>query len=153
MNRKLMVSVFLLLFSLAGLAESVTAKNGPPQGKDSLYKRLGGYDAIDAVTTDFIGRLATDKQLGRFFVGLSDDSKKRVRQHVVDQLCAATGGPCAYLGRDMKTSHKGLGITESDWDVAIKHLLATLDHFKVPAQERNEIISALSPLKADIVEK
>jgi len=132
---------------------STPAMNGPLQGKDSLYKRLGGYDALAAVTDDFIGRLASDKQLGRFFVGLSNDSKGKVRQLVIDQLCAATGGPCIYLGRDMKTAHKGLGISESDWDIAVKHLLATLDKFKVPAQEKSEVVTALSGLKKDIVEK
>ena len=153
MNKKLILSVFLLLILAAGLVESTWAGSGPPQNKASLYKRLGGYDALAAVTDDFIGRLATDKQLGKFFTGLSDGSKAKVRQLVVDQLCAATGGPCLYLGRDMKTAHKGLGITESDWDVAVKHLIATLDTFKVPPQEKNEVIAALSGLKKDIVEK
>lgn len=154
MNKKLVLSMSLLLLLLmAGLSEAVSARTGPPQAKDSLYKRLGGYDALAAVTDDFIGRLASDKQLEKFFIGLSNDSKGRVRQLVVDQLCAATGGPCIYLGRDMKTAHKGLGITESDWDVAVKHLLATLDKFKVPPQEKNEVVTALSGLKKDIVEK
>jgi hemoglobin len=121
--------------------------------QESLYKRLGGYDALAAVTDKFIIRLATDKQLGRFFVGASDDSKKRIRQLLLDQLCAATGGPCVYIGRDMKTAHKGLGITEADWDIGIKHLVATLDEFKVPKREKDEVLSALSALKKDIVEK
>jgi hemoglobin len=120
---------------------------------DSLYKRLGGYDAIAAVTEDFIGRLATDKKLGRFFVGLSNDSKARVAQHVKDQLCAATGGPCTYTGRDMKTSHKGLGISEEDWDIAVKHLGATLNRFKVGQKEQQDLSAALMTLKADIVER
>ncbi len=122
------------------------------QGKDSLYKRLGGYDAIAMVTDDFIGRLATDKQLSKFFVGLSDDSKKKVRQHVIDQLCQATGGPCIYMGRDMKTSHRGLGISEDDWNVAVKHLVGTLNKFKVPEAEQKELAGALMGLKGDIVE-
>jgi len=117
----------------------------------SLYKRLGGYDALAAVTDDFIGRLATDPQLGRFFVGLSTDSKNRVRQHVIDFLCAATGGPCLYLGRDMKTAHTGLNITESDWNVSVKDLVATLDKFKVPEKEKGEVLAAISGLKGDIV--
>ncbi|MEW6211801.1 MAG: group 1 truncated hemoglobin [Acidobacteriota bacterium] len=121
--------------------------------QESLYKRLGGYDALAAVTDKFIIRLATDKQLGRFFTGASDDSKKRLRQLLLDQLCAATGGPCVYIGRDMKTAHKGLGITEADWDIGIKHLVATLDEFKVPKREKDEVLSALSALKKDIVEK
>ncbi|HYM00229.1 MAG TPA: group 1 truncated hemoglobin, partial [Blastocatellia bacterium] len=113
------------LFCQAGTASIRWA--GSPQGKHSLYHRLGGYDAIAAVTDDFIGRLATDKDLGKFFVGLSDDSKKHVRQLVVDQLCAATGGPCVYVGRSMKESHHGLGITDGEWDIAVKHLVESLD--------------------------
>ena len=137
-----------LVVSLTFPLASATA-----QGGDSLYKRLGGYDAIAAVTDDFITRLATDKQLSRFFGGASDDSKKRIRQHVIDFLCLATGGPCVYTGRDMKTSHKGLGITSQDWDAGVKHLVATLDKFKVPSKEKNEVLTAVSGLKADIVEK
>lgn len=126
---------------------------GQSQGSRSLYTRLGGYDAIAAVTDDFVGRLASDPQLSKFFVGHSTDSLHRIRQLVVDQLCAATGGPCFYIGRDMKTSHKGLGISEADWQVTVKHLVASLDKFKVPAQEKNELLGALAPLKSDIVEK
>jgi hemoglobin len=77
----------------------------------------------------------------------------RIRQLVVDQLCAATGGPCLYIGRDMKTAHKGLGITEEDWNIAVKHLLATLTKFKVPENLQKEVAGAISGLKADIVEK
>ncbi len=72
---------------------------------------------------------------------------------VVDQLCAATGGPCLYLGRDMKTVHKGLGITGADWDISVKHLVDTLDKFKVPEKEKGELLAAVSALKPDIVEK
>ena len=126
---------------------------GQSQGSRSLYTRLGGYDAIAAVTDDFVGRLASDPQLSKFFVGHSTDSLHRIRQLVVDQLCAATGGPCFYVGRDMKTSHKGLGISEADWQVTVKHLVASLDKFKVPAQEKSEVLGALTALKNDIVEK
>jgi hemoglobin len=119
----------------------------------SLYERLGGYDAIAAVTDDFIGRLATDPTESRFFVGHSDDSIQRIRQHIVDQLCQVTGGPCVYKGRDMKTAHKGLGITQADWDISVKHLVATLDKFKVPGKEKNEVLTAISGLKDQIVEK
>jgi hemoglobin len=146
-----------LYFCALGLMAAVSfiglSDRAEGQSKDSLYKRLGGYDAIAMVTDDFIGRLATDKQLSKFFIGLSDDSKKRVRQHVVDQLCQATGGPCVYTGRDMKTSHRGLGISEDDWNVGVKHLVATLNKFKVPEAEQKELAAALMGLKGDIVEK
>jgi hemoglobin len=119
--------------------------------QDSLYKRLGGYDALAAVTDEFLGRLATDPKEGRFFVGLSNDSKTRVLQHVVDFLCVATGGPCKYTGRDMVTAHTGLGITEEDWTIAVKALGDTLNKFKVPANLQQEVVSAIAPLKGQIV--
>ena len=118
----------------------------------SLYKRLGGYDALAAVTDDFIGRLATDPLLNRFFAGHSTDSLNRIRQLVLDQLCAATGGPCKYIGRDMKTAHAGMGISEADWAAAEKALVATLDKFKVPEKEKGEVVAAIQSLKKDIVE-
>jgi hemoglobin len=139
---------FVLLTGCAASAQSAGAQAAP-----SLYQRLGGYDAIAVVSDDFIGRLAADKQLNRFLVGLSTDSQKRLRQNVVDQLCQATGGPCLYIGRPMKTAHAGLGITESDWDLTVKHLIASLDKFKVPEKEKNEFLALASSLKPDIVEK
>jgi len=134
-----------------GLLFAACASNAAAQ-TPTLYKRLGGYDAIAAVSDEFIARLAGDKQLSRFLVGLSTDSQKRLRQLVVDQLCAATGGPCIYIGRDMKTTHGGLNITESDWDITVKHLIASLDKFKVPEKEKNEFLALASSLKPDIVQ-
>ena len=119
----------------------------------SLYERVGGYNALAAVVDDFIGRLVGDKQFEKFFIGHSVDSKKRIRQHILDQFCAATGGPCVYTGRDMKTTHGGLGITEADWDAAAKHLAASIDKFKVPAKEKGELLAFVTSLKKDIVEK
>ncbi|MGH9465642.1 MAG: group I truncated hemoglobin [Thermoanaerobaculia bacterium] len=118
----------------------------------TLYQRLGGYDAIAAVTDDFLGRLLSDAQFDRFFSGHSADSKARIRQHIVDQLCAATGGPCIYTGRGMKATHSGLGITEADWTRSVDHLTASLDKFSVPAAEKGELLGIASSLKADIVE-
>jgi hemoglobin len=143
----------LALALVALLASFIPVQTVSAQTNSSLYKRLGGYDALAAVTDDFIMALATDKTLGRFFVGASENSKMRIRQLVVDQLCAATGGPCVYIGRDMKSSHKGLGISEDDWNIAVKHLVNTLNKFKVPEKEQKELASALMTLKADIVEK
>ncbi len=125
----------------------------PPSPTDSLYKRLGGYDALAAVSDDFLGRLASDKQLGRFFQGVSKAHNDSIRQHVVDFLCMATGGPCVYVGRDMKSTHAGLGITGADWDRMVGFLNQTLDKFSVPDRERKEVLGALGGLKSDIVDK
>jgi hemoglobin len=119
----------------------------------SLYERLGGYNAVAAVVDDFIGRLVTDKRFERFFVGHSKDSQKRIRQHIVDQLCAAAGGPCIYTGRSMRDSHEGLNISEDDWKAAVDHLVASLDKFKVGKREKDDLLGAVSKFKPDIVEK
>ena len=121
--------------------------------KDSLYKRLGGYDAIAAVSDDFIGRLLGDPTFKRFFEGFSDDSKKRIRQDLVDFLCEKTGGPCFYFGRDMKTTHAGLGISKAEWDKSVMLIGKTLKALKVPDQESQDLASLIMPLEKDIVEK
>jgi hemoglobin len=119
----------------------------------SLYQRLGGYDAIAAVTDDFIGRLGADDSLKRFFVVVSSDSRLKIRQHVIDFICKNTGGPCIYTGRDMKTSHAGAGITKQDWDRSVGHFVETLKKFKVPEREQKEIAALILPLEKDIVDK
>ena len=121
--------------------------------EDSLYKRLGGYDAIAAVTDDFIGRLIADPMFARFFPGFSDDSKKRLRQNLVDFLCEKTGGPCFYFGRDMKTAHAGLAITKAEWDRSVVLIGETLTALKVPEKEQKDLAALIVPLEKDIVEK
>ena len=119
----------------------------------SLYERLGGYGAIAAVVDDLLMRLGNDTKIAKYFIGHGDESKKHIRQLQVDMLCEASGGPCIYIGRDMKTVHKGLNINEDEWQTAMNHLVATLDKFNVQGAEQKEILAMLSGLKGDIVEK
>jgi hemoglobin len=117
----------------------------------SLYERLGGYDAIAAVTDDLLTRLLNDPQLGVFWKGHSENSLRRDRQLVVNFMCEAAGGSVFYTGRDMQTSHKGLGISVSDWEVFMRHAAASLEKFAVPAAESGEVLAFLTSLKDDIV--
>ena len=146
------ICLSLLMLAIVSLWVGTPA-NAQEKSEKSLYLRLGGYDAIAAVTDDFLGRLTKDPQFTRFFSGFSTDSVKRIRQLIVDQLCAAAGGPCFYTGRDMKTTHTGLGITEKDWEASANHLVATLNKFNVPEKEKNEVLAFVTSLKKDIVEK
>jgi hemoglobin len=119
---------------------------------DTLYKRLGGYDAIAAVADNLLPRLMADARLGRFWQHRGEDGVRREKQLLIDYLCAAAGGPLYYVGRDMKTSHRGMGIVEQDWQVFLGHVNATLDHFKVPSQEKSEVLGFVESLKKEIVE-
>lgn len=120
--------------------------------KKSLYERLGGYDALSAVANDLLPRLQADAQLGRFWKNRGEDGVEREKQLLIDYLCASTGGPMYYTGRDMKTSHRGMKITESDWAAFLAHASATLGAFRVPAAEREEVVAFVQSLKPDIVE-
>jgi hemoglobin len=139
-------------FILGSLTVAVLAATANAQEK-SLYRRLGGYDAIAAVSDEFIARLATDEQEKRFFIGFSNDSKLRIRQLLVDLVCKATGGPCVYIGRDMKTTHAGAGITKADWDRSLKIFGEVLNKLKVPDKEQQELAALLLPLEKDVVDK
>jgi hemoglobin len=119
---------------------------------DSLYTRLGGYDAITAVVENLLPRLAGDSQLGRFWANRSEDGIEREKQLLIDFLAHNAGGPLYYTGREMLLSHKGMKISQSDWDAFIGHLEATLDAFNLPEQERNDVLGFIDSTRADIVE-
>ena len=119
----------------------------------TLYARLGGYDAIAAVADDLLPRLVSDSQLGRFWAHRGADGIRREKQLLIDFLCANAGGPLYYTGRDMATSHKGMGISASDWEIFLRHLQATLDRFQVPESERRDVLAFVESTRADIVEK
>jgi hemoglobin len=118
----------------------------------TLYQRLGGYDAICAVANDLLPRLQADPQLARFWQHRGEDGLRREKQLLIDFLCSRAGGPLYYTGRDMKTSHKGMKISESDWSAFLGHVTATLESFKVPQAERDQVIAFVQSTKADIVE-
>ena len=118
----------------------------------SLYERVGGYDVIAAMTDDLLARVTKDPLIGDYWKGHSNDSMKRDRQLIVDFLCEAIGGPVIYRGRDMKTSHEGLGITESDWDAFIMHTAAMLDSFELGQKEYDDCLVAIVDLKDEMVE-
>lgn len=118
----------------------------------TLYERLGGYDAITAATDDLLGRLLNDPLLKDYWKGKSQDSMRKDRQLIVDYLVSAAGGPAFYTGRDMKRTHAGLGITEREWELFVAHSRAMLQHFDVGAREQHEVLDFLTSLKADVVE-
>ena len=120
--------------------------------KPTLYERLGGYDAITAVANDLLSRLQADSRLARFWQHRGEDGVKREKQLLIDFLCSSAGGPLYYTGRDMKTSHRGMNISEGDWSAFGGHLNATLEAFRVPRPERDEVVAFVQSTKPDIVE-
>ena len=133
-----------LLLSAVGCAGTETM---PTQ--QSLYDRLGGKPAISAVIDQFVANVAGDSRInGRF----ATTDIPRLKGNLVDQVCMATGGPCEYTGRDMKTTHAGMKISNADFGALVEDLVKALDTFKVPAREKGELLGLLGPMKKDIVE-
>ena len=119
---------------------------------ESLYSRLGGYDAIAAVADDLLPRLMSDEQLGRFWQHRGEDGIRREKQLLIDFLCQSAGGPLFYTGRDMTTSHRGMRINEGDWHKFIGHVTATLTKFELAAREKSEVLAFIESTKSEIVE-
>ena len=122
------------------------------QSARSLYQRMGGYDVIAAVIDDLFAILHDDSAFARFFGGRSQDSVIRSRQLLVDQMCALSGGPCHYIGRDMQTSHRGLAITQVEWEANMKASDAALAKNGVGEAERAEFLALFERYRDDIVE-
>ncbi len=120
--------------------------------KKTLYERLGGYDAIAVVANDLVARLQADQQLARFWAHRGEDGVQREKQLLIDFLCASAGGPMYYRGRDMVLAHRGMRISESDWNVFLGHAAATLAKFQVPEAEQRDVVASVQGLKKQIVE-
>jgi hemoglobin len=118
-------------------------------GQKSLYERLGGLDAIKAVIGEFAARVLADERVNKKF---ARSDAPRLTLHLVEQVCAATGGPCQYTGNNMKKAHKNMKVTAGEFDALVEDLVKALDKFNVPEAEKKDLLGVLAPLKADIVE-
>src|ERR1700730_11539269 len=142
--------VALAVLILGAMAVAAAAQNsmGAAQEK-SLYDRLGGIDAIKAVVGEFAGRVLADPRVNKKF---AKSDAPRLVLHLEEQICAATGGPCKYTGKDMKSAHKNMKVTEGEFNALVEDLVGALDKFNVPAKEKNDLLGILGPLKSQIVE-
>lgn len=136
------VSPFVLALALAACGHPEMKKEA------SLYERLGARPAITAVVDDFIANVASDGRInGRF----AHTNIPRLKAMLVDQICAASGGPCIYTGRDMVSAHRGMNITDAEFNALVANLVKTLDKFTVPEREKGELLTALGGMKPQIV--
>jgi hemoglobin len=119
----------------------------------SLYKRLGGYDAIAAFTDQWLGRALADPPLAAYFKGMSNDTKGKARQLIVDFIASSLGGPTIYTGRTMKVLHEGLGISAEEYAAITGHAADTLDALGVPADAKAEFLAWFASLEDDTVER
>ena len=136
-----------VLMAVVALTVSACA-SAPPE--PTLYQRLGGRDALKGVVDDFVANVVADPRVNARFKGLQPAAVAKLQTNLADQICDATGGPCAYLGRDMKAVHAGMRITDAEWTATVEDLVKSLNKFKVGAKEQQELLAILGPMKKDI---
>lgn len=132
------------------LAQAKKKKGNDP---NSLYNRLGGKAAITAVVDSFVAYVAADDRINSFFqTTVAKGGIPKFKKHLVNQICEASGGPCKYKGKSMKEAHRGMGVKGEHFGALVEDLIKALDHFKVGAKEKGELLAVLGPMKNDIVE-
>lgn len=122
-----------------------------PVAAPSLYERLGGRHAIRLVVDDFVANAVADNRVNARFKDMKAPDVERLKSNLADQICQAAGGPCSYLGRDMKTVHAGMKITEVEWTACSEALVKALDKNKVGSREKDELLGVVASLMKDIV--
>jgi hemoglobin len=145
----------LRLLAAVGLVNLAVALEAPAQAQKSLYERLGGKAAIVAVVDDFVANCAADTRINTFFTTTAADKNRLAafKNKLVDQICEAAGGPCKYTGKDMKTAHAGMGITDADFNALVEDLTKSLNKFNVGKAEQDQLLGVLGPMRPLIVEK
>jgi hemoglobin len=138
----------VIVISAVALAACAPMPPPAPPQQASLYQRLGGQPAITAVVDDFVANVAADNRINHYF---ARTDIPHLKKELVDQICQATGGPCTYTGRPMRVVHAGMHITDADFNALVQDLVKSLNKFNVPAQEQQELLGILGPLKSDIV--
>lgn len=151
MRIRTMLVAALAAISLAAACGGGSKKEettAPLTAEKPLYERLGGKDAITAVIDAFVANVAADDRINKHFANTDIPHLKVL---LVEQVCEATGGPCKYSGRDMKTTHTGMKLTDADFDATVEAMVKALDGAGVGQKEKDELLAALGSMKGDIV--
>lgn len=140
------------LFSVSLLPGLLFAQAGNTQ--KSLYDRLGGQPAVDAVASGLVDRILADNRVNKWFAHASSTpaNTKEYKTKLASFICMAVGGPCKYTGLDMAAAHKNRGVTSEAFDAVAQDLSAQLDQLKVPAKEKAEVMTLVGGLKPTIVQ-
>ncbi len=128
-------------------------EDAAPPAPKTLYERIGGKEGVDKVIASLIANVTADAELKKLFAKTTGPKLENFKKQLADFVCEQTGGGCKYGGKDMKAAHKGMGITDPQWDAFVKDFTLALDENKVGEKEKSELFGAIAPLHDDIVEK
>ncbi len=138
----------LLVFSVL-LSLGVAASAAEPES--SLFDRLGGVDAIRAVVDSTVANAVADDRINSFLAGADEQAVATLKGHLVDLICREAGGSCTYTGRDMRTAHTGLGLTDAHFDALVEDIVKALDQHGVPQAEKDDLLAILGAMRNDVL--
>jgi len=154
--KRLIGAAMAACMALAGCAGSPPAKHdaaakaarAPAKGSDALYRALGGEAGITRVVDAALAEIHGDLRINIFF---EKTDMADLRRLVIEQLCAATGGPCTYSGRSMEEAHSGLNLTNADFDAFVEDLVRAMNKEKVPEDLQKQLLGLLGPMRPEVV--
>ena len=162
MNATIRCSVMVCAVLAIGCAGTLPDKHASPapkpaasatpaaakSGDDRLYRALGGTDGITKVVGAALAEIHGDLRINIFF---EKTDMADLRRLLIEQICAATGGPCEYTGRSMEEAHSGLNLTDADFDAFVQDLVRAMDAQKVPKDLQKQLLGLLGPMRPQVV--
>jgi hemoglobin len=141
-----MVSTFPLLIALL---VSGCAGAGRVSRAEPLFDVLGGHSGIERIVDGLLFALVEDPRIGHHF---AEANILRLREKLIEQICAESGGPCAYTGDSMRVSHAGRGYRDADFNALVECLQASMNAEQIPFEAQNRLLARLAPMRDEIVE-
>ena len=126
------------------------AAGADPIAGEATFAAFHGKEGVERIMADFVPRIVGDPRIGEHFKGVN---LERLQLMLTNQVCYLIGGPCQYGGRDMTEVHKGLDLTNFDFNALAEDLQVSMDKEKVPFPAQNRLLAKLAPMQRVIVTK
>jgi hemoglobin len=114
----------------------------------TLYERLGRRPGIEKIVEKIWNNHTSNPLIKQRYVNSEGETVKRL---VTEMCCAGFGGPETYTGKDMKTTHSGMNINETEFVAVCDDVLDALDKCNVGKREKDEVLVILYSLKPEVV--
>ena len=130
------------------LAMAAFACATPAFAADTLYADMGGQPGIDRLVDVSVDNYLADDRIKTIF---DQSNMDRIRAEFKVQFCQVAGGPCVYTGHDMAAAHKGLHLTNADFNAVVEDLQAAMNTCDIPFATQNRFLARLAPYQHQVV--
>lgn len=148
MQRIILSAAILALAACSTTAERAQKPADTTAASAALYRELGGGDGIARLVDAALTRIHGDLHINLFFekTDLPD-----LRRLLIEQICAASGGPCQYTGRSMEEAHSGMNLSEADFNAFVGDLVAAMNDVKLTPATQQKVLNLFGPMKPQVI--